>query len=254
MQNGTTLGPLFPEPDEQDRSGYWHRQVIGGLGFVLPFVLLILTRIRPIDGVQLWPPLSSVSAYYHTGGIAAFVGILFALAVYLFTYQGYDNKYRRRDRIAAFVAGTAALMVAFFPTGAPAGVSGPPWWTERMATTHYVSAVFLFGAFIVFCLFLFPKTKEGRPLKRDKRIRNISYYSCGAGMLICMLWIGIVKILYRDGAQIFWPEVLALEFFAFSWLVKGRADWTAISAAKHTMYYGRHPRQLVRKAWTAIRG
>jgi hypothetical protein len=64
---------------------------------------------------------------------------------------------------------------------------------------------------------------------------------CGAAMVACMVWAGIATVL---DTPIFWPEALALEFFAVSWLVKGRADITAIAAGKGTLYYGRHPRQL----------
>src|SRR6266545_2173362 len=46
-------------------------------------------------------------------------------------------------------------------------------------------------------------------------------------------------------APIFWPEAVALEFFAVSWLVKGRADRTAAAAGRRTLHYGRHPGQLV---------
>ncbi|MFC1955918.1 hypothetical protein ACFLWZ_05265 [Chloroflexota bacterium] len=56
-----------------------------------------------------------------------------------------------------------------------------------------------------------------------------------------MLWAGIASF---NGAPIFWPEALALEFFAVSWLVKGRADITAVAAGRRTLYYGRHPKQL----------
>jgi hypothetical protein len=64
---------------------------------------------------------------------------------------------------------------------------------------------------------------------------------CGAAMIACMVWAGIASI---NGAAIFWPEALALEFFAISWLVKGRADITIVAVSKQTLYYGSHPKQL----------
>jgi len=185
--------------------------------------------------------------------VAALVGILIALAVFLFTYRGYNNEYRRRDRVAAIIAGGAAVLVAFFPAGAPNDLPVPSWWTPRTATIHYVSAVVLFGAFIFFSLFLFPKSKvkEGEPLPPDKRARNWIYISCGVAMVVCVLWAWSALI---TGAPIFWPEALALEFFAVSWLVKGRADRTATAAGRRTLHYGRHPGQLVGEVWSAIRG
>ncbi len=67
---------------------------------------------------------------------------------------------------------------------------------------------------------------------------------CGGAMLACMFWAGIATI---NGASIFWPEALALEFFAVSWLTKGRADITVVAASKRSWYYGRHPRKLFAK-------
>jgi hypothetical protein len=185
--------------------------------------------------------------------VAAFVGVLIALAVFLFTYQGYDNAYRRRDRVAAIVAGAAAALVAFFPTDAPGELSPPSWWTPRMGTMHYLSAGVLFAAFIFFSLFLFPKSKvgKGKALPLDKRVRNWIYVACGVAMVVCMLWVASAL---SAGASIFWPEALALEFFAVSWLAKGRADWTAVAAGRRSLQYGRRSGRLVGKAWRAIRG
>lgn len=247
------LEPLVPKVEPDDLSGHAHRQFIGILGLVLPILLWLIAAWR--HGTE--PPrlnvLSSVSAYYYTGAVAAFVGILISLAVYLFIYQGYDNEYRRRDRIAATIAGAAAVLVAFFPTGAPDGFPRPSWWTGRTGTIHNVSAAVLFGAFIFFALFLFPKSKvkKGNPLPLDKRVRNGFYISCGVAMAVCMAWAGIAGL---ANEPIFWPEALALEFFAVSWLVKGRVEQTAVAVGRRTLHYGRHPGQLVAKARSAIRG
>jgi len=249
---GRELEPLFPVSEPDDLASHVHRQFIGGLGLVLPVLVWFIAGWRHTEGLQQWELLRSVSAYYYTGAVAAFVGILIALAVFLFTYHGYNNEYGRRDRIAAITAGASAVMVAFFPTGSPGDLPEPSWWTQQTGTIHYVSAVVLFGAFTFFCLFLFPKSKvkEGELLPRDKRVRNYIYISCGAAMLVCILWAGSALF---TGAPIFWPEALALEFFAVSWLVKGRADRTAITAGRRTLNHGPNPKQLVSRAWSAIR-
>jgi hypothetical protein len=85
---------------------------------MLPPLVYLIAGWRPTQGLTPWQPLSSISAYYYTGAVAALVGILVALAVFLFTYRGYDNEYSRLDRAAAIIAGVAAVLVAFFPTGA----------------------------------------------------------------------------------------------------------------------------------------
>ena len=226
-------GLSAPAPD--DRSSHVHRQLVGALGAALPLLLWLVAAFRPVDPARRWDLLGSVSAYYHTGAVSVFAGILIALTVFLFTYRGYDNARGSHDRIAANIAATAAAFVAFFPTAAPNGVTAPSWWTATIGTIHSVSATTLFAAFIYFSLFLFPLSdaKKGAPLPADKIRRNRIYRVCGVAMVVCVLWAGSALFTH---APIFWPEALALEFFAVSWLTKGRVVVTA----------GR--------AWRAIRG
>ena len=244
---------LFPTAEPDDLSSYALRQLIGWMGVVLPALLWLIAGWRPTEGLHRWDLLGSVSAYYYTGAVSAFVGMLIALALIFFSYRGYNNKYRRRDRSAAIIAGAAAALVAVFPTGAPSNLPEPLWWTPLTGRIHIISAVVLFGAFIFFSLFQFPKSKvkRGETIPREKRVRNWIYKFCGLAMVACMLWAGIALI---TDAPIFWPEALALEFFAVSWLVKGRAPFTAVAAGRRALHYGRHPGQLVSEVQSAIRG
>ncbi len=244
---------LFPTAEDDDLSSYALRQLIGGIGLVLPALLWLIAGLRPTEGLPRWDLLGSVSAYYYTGAISAFVGMLIALALIFFSYQGYNNEFRRRDRFAAIIAGAAAALVAVFPTGAPNNLPVPLWWTPLTETVHIISAVILFGTFIFTTLFQFPisEVNRGEILPQGKRARNWIYISCGVAMVVCMLWAGIAMI---TGTSIFWPEALALEFFALSWLVKGRAPYTAVAAGRRTLHYGRHPGQLVSEVRNAIRG
>jgi hypothetical protein len=193
---------------------------------------------RPTEGIERWEPLGSVSAYYHTGASSVFVGVLVALAVFLFTYRGYNNEDRKRDRGFAVVAGFAAIGVAMFPPRAPQDVTSPSWSTPLTATIHNASAVVLFASFIVFSLYLFRKSsvEKGEPMPADKVRRNRMYVLCSAGMIGCMLWAGGAAL---ADAPVFWPETLALEFFAVSWLAKGRAVWTLDQTGKRTRDYVR---------------
>jgi hypothetical protein len=245
--------PLVVASEPDDLSSHSHRQLVGSLGLALPLLLWLIAGLRPTEGLPRWGLLRSVSAYYYTGAVAAFVGTLVALAMFLVTYRGYDNEYRRRDRLAAIVAAAAAVLVAFFPGRAPADLPGPSWWTPRTGAIHWVSAVLLFSALSFFALFQFPKSKvgDGEPLPAGKRLRNGIYYLCGGVMAGCMVWAVIGG---AAGKSIFWPEALALVSFAVSWLVKGRADRTAIAAGRRTVYYGRRPKELAADIWDAVRG
>jgi len=238
--------PLFYEPEADDLSTHRHRVIIGVLGAALPALVGVVGWLRPVDAT-LPVPMDSISAYYYSGAVAIFTGILACLTVYFVTYDGYNNGDRWKDRAAALIAAIGATCVALFPTYAPTRPLELPWWNKGLAIVHLLAAGALFGAFIFFALFLFPKTrketdkktgKKGPALDADKRRRNLIYRACGVVMLVCVVWAGI-RAYFRQ--PIFWLEAVALEAFALSWLVKGRAAWTAkkvLSAA------GRHPGQL----------
>ena len=67
----------------------------------------------------------------------------------------------------------------------------------------------------------------------ENALRKLGFYRvCGAAMVGCIAWAGSALF---TGAPIFWPEALALEFFAVSWLVKGRADRTAVVVGRRTL-------------------
>ncbi|MEX2181437.1 MAG: hypothetical protein WD771_05305 [Gemmatimonadaceae bacterium] len=204
-----------------------HQQLIGYLGLLLPFLIYGLAGIRPTDGLEPWQLLPSVSAYYHTGAVGMFVGVLFALALFLVTYRGYKDDLA--DRRIGKVAGLAAIGVALFPTTAPDGVMPPTWWSETTTVIHYVSAVGLFICFIVFAVWLFRKSSIPARADRppDKRRRDDICLACGIVMILAVLWAASSML---TGVDIFWPETVAIIAFAVSWLVKGEAPKTAMDA------------------------
>src|SRR5437879_5618907 len=98
-----------------DLSTYLHRQCIGFLGALLPVMVWLVAGLRPANGLASpWRLLNSISAYYYTSGVLAFVGVLVALAVFLLTYRGYDNAHGAQDRLTGWLAGVAAASVAAF--------------------------------------------------------------------------------------------------------------------------------------------
>lgn len=221
----TSAAQAASRPD--DLSDNAHRQLIGYIGLVLPFLLILIAVRR--DGVERWRSLESISAYYYTGGVAAFVGMLVALSLFLFTYRGYANTYNRADRLAAKTAAGASLVVALFPTKAPVGVSALAWWTPTTGVLHHVAAIVLFVMFAIFALWLFRLTADGEQPVADKRRRNRLYLSCGIVIVVCIAWAGLNGL---NGRPIFWPESIALSAFALSWLVKGYALRAIVGTAR----------------------
>lgn len=213
-----------------DLSQRAHRRLIGWLGFLLPPLLYVLAGLRRTQGLPRWRVLDSVSAYYYTGAVGVFVGVLFALSLFLFTYRGYRGV--RADRLVGGLGGSAALGVALFPTGAPVGLDAPTWWTCAMGVVHYTSAVLLFVSFILFALWLFRKSSVPKGANRpvDKRRRDNICLACGIVMIVSVLWAAISSARH---APIFFPEAFAIEAFAFSWLAKGEAHQPMFDALQN---------------------
>lgn len=185
------------------------RRLIGVLGMALPVVVMVWGWT--ICGcVRILP---SISDYYSLRTRDAFVGILFAIACFLYTYRGFDDDDKYGNLAALF-----ALAVALFPN------SGTP--VEKIV--HFTSAIGLLLVLAYFSLKLFTKT-SGHPTPQ-KLIRNRVYTICGLLILGCVLLIGVFKGFLQDTGigrlhPVFWLETVALWAFGFSWFVKGETLW-----------------------------
>ena len=194
-----------------------HRRLLGWIGLLLPALLIVLLIFR--DGWTRWNSLDSISAYYYTGAVAAFVGMLVSMALFLFTYRGYEGKpYHWADRLVGIIAAGAALGVAAWPTGAPSDVMPLSWWRPWHGWAHYGCTIVLFAMFAVYALFLFPLTREGDKVSLSYGGRNALYLICGLLIVGSMIYAGF----FAEGS-IFVPESIAMGAFAVSWLVKGKA-------------------------------
>ena len=120
-------------PDDQ--SDHAHRQLIGYIGLVLPILLILMALVR--DGVARWRNLDSISAYYYTGAAPAFIGLLVALALFLFTYRGYNNKYYCADRAVSITAVLARHRVRIRTGGRAAARARRRSTRGRRASVHW---------------------------------------------------------------------------------------------------------------------
>lgn len=191
------------------------RRAVGLIGIALPFVLAIGKLLLESPGLQ-----ASVSSYYYTSMRDVFVGSLCAIAVFLWSYQGYDW----RDNVAGNVASVAALGVALFPTTPEVS---PTDHDKLIGSVHLGSATVFFLTLAYFCLALFNQTGTPTPT-RQKLQRNIVYSICGYTIVACLALSAAVVLLSLDApikqlAPIFWLEALAVVAFGVSWLIKGEA-------------------------------
>ena len=193
------------------------RKMIGLLGFSLPVILLsgsvIFGGYKEVQG--------SISSYYYTNMRDVFVGIICSVALFLFSYRGYTI-----DNIVGNLGCLFALGVVFFPCKPD---NPPDDYRAITGFLHLVSAALFFGVLIIFSLVLFVKTKEGRPLSREKKQRNRIFRICGYTMLGAIITIALyifVFVRYLPELEklhpVFWLESVALFAFGISWLTKGQ--------------------------------
>lgn len=180
------------------------RAMIGWLGMLLPWIVVILT-----GG---FPP--SISATWYTNACTPFMIILGSAAFLLISYKGYE----RIDDITLTCSGIAGLMICLFPCKNP--------WEDLVCVgtfavdmkishiIHSVSAIVFFGLLAYNSIFLF--TKSSGEMTRNKKIRNTIYKVCGVGMLASFL----ILLLPSFHIKVWLLEAFALFFFGISFLTK----------------------------------
>lgn len=216
------------EKQELQKSDYRIRKLIGVLGLLLPFMLLIAQG-------EL---LSSISHYYYqTLSSLLFIIILSAFGLFLISYKGYKidpETEKISDDLITNIGGLAALVVVFVPTvclGSGSDViaaicdSGNfPLFGHNdklKGTIHLVSA----GIFI-FSMGWMSKYKFTRS---DDDVNNRIYRICGnliwgsIGLLIILIIAEKLGVsFWLDEYYVFILETTAIVPFGISWLIKGK--------------------------------
>jgi hypothetical protein len=197
------------------------RKVVGWLGILLPVALGVsLSFFKNCSSIQ-----NSISDYYYTRIGGLFTGVLCAVALFLFSYNGYEKK----DGIASRIAALFALGVAFFPTSPDQTAVLCSIFNVKGDSTvnmiHFTSATIFFLTLAYMSFFLFTKS-SGHPTKA-KRARNKVYKTCGvviaASIVMILLyfkipWLNEKLVNYKP---VFVFETIALWAFGLSWLTKG---------------------------------
>ena len=216
---------------------YRVRRMLGILGFLLPFLLIVL-------GLVFDHSVPSISDYYHTLSRDIFVGLLTAIGVFLLCYTGFRREPDEpvSDDIVTTIAGVAALVVAFVPNRGTLNASMDP---EALAQImfgvmvcdyiHHLAAGTFMLSTAYLCAYKFARTaKPGR-----RRI----YRFCAWTIVAAFLATAVAATLRKVGTPaqydfvvnnqlVFWFEAIGVWAFSFSWLTKGRADRALIQAAR----------------------
>jgi len=157
--------------------------------------------------------------YYQT---QAMVGLMFPICIVMICYIGYD----KTDNMVTTIAGIAGLILAMFPCkvswipdGTPVGFFGIP--IEISKSIHFAASGVFFFMLAFNSLFLFPKSNKPA-ISEGKKFRNKIYRFCGIGMFVVMLAIVVNRLFFHARYLTFFFEVLLLNLFGISWLVKGK--------------------------------
>ena len=192
------------------------RNICGALGGLLPFLAIfsvLLIADRPHGS------LYSISATYYLS--PALAGILTSASIVLMCYDGYS----KLDSVITTVAGAFGIGIVLFPcsVGFIEGNVGFFQLPMSLSNTIHCTCASIFFCLLAFnSFFLFTKTDDYDKMTDRKKIRNLVYRICGAGMLIFMV-LQVLSVTVLDVAGYFTMvnEIGMLLFFSFSWLTKG---------------------------------
>jgi hypothetical protein len=155
----------------------------------------------------------SMSAYYFSPAMRdTFVGVLFAVGMFLYLYKGFS----RRESWALNLAGACAVGIAMVPTTPVCG--------ERGRIFHGIFAVLFFLAIAYVCVFRAADTLSLiRDTRKAERLRAV-YRWLGAAMVASpLIAVALAYSLHpadRGGSLVFFVETVAVLTFAAYWLAK----------------------------------
>lgn len=213
------------------------RKAIGYCGFMIPILCLALS----FTGNCAQTVLPSISHYYYSIIGDVFVGVMFALGLFLVLYKSVFKieKYRRQENILTNVSGLFAIVVGLIPTDPDGGDcfhitlinGGYQDVFGIFGHFHLPAAALMLLIFGVISYRYFPRNWEtGLPDSTNKtRYRMCAYIIfCSIGILVLYFadskWLdGRFLSGLRQLKIVFVMECVAISAFAVSWLQKGRA-------------------------------
>lgn len=224
----------FQNNDDSGAQAYARiRKGVGLCGATIPFLCLGLSLIH------CGKILPSISHYYYTIVGDAFVGILFALGLFLFLYKSVFKieKLRRRENWLTNISGALAIIVAFIPTDPKEGdcyyislTNGYAQTFGFLGNLHLPSAGIMLLIFGIIAWKYFPLNWEtgavDSPNKKTYRTCAVFIFSA---LAVLVLYFADSK--FFNGKYLSWLEKIRIVFmmecvavlaFAVSWLEKGK--------------------------------
>ncbi len=194
-------------------SSLLHRNVLGGLGMLLPVISIIgglFVRNKP----ESWWYSISVT-YYITPALPIILG---SCGIFLLCYRSYE----KIDTIINVLSGIFAFGVVLFPCANPYGIEYAGYFQIPVRVSnviHCASAMLLFALLAFNIGWLFTRGKN--------ELNNKIYKVCAWSMIVIMFLFVILTIVRMCGVNIpgfltMIVEAVLLLIFGFAWLVKGQ--------------------------------
>jgi hypothetical protein len=190
------------------------RKLIGILGMALGFAVVFGGVIFGNGGIE-----RSFSAYYLTNMRDLFVGVLFITGAFLLSYKGYDF----HDNLITSLSGIMAIGIAIFPVEATIPNNIFNFNTTWASALHTITSVSFFLLLSYMSYFRFTKGSSDTKIKKT---RNIIYKASALVMAVNLVFGGAYMFLglFPDSPYfITIIEIIMLNAFGVSWLVKGQA-------------------------------
>jgi hypothetical protein len=203
------------EPLEEHVLATYFTLRVGIAVIAIAFPLLLWLGGRFYVGLPLQ---DSMSAYYHAAVDGRsmrnwFVGILFAVGVFLYLYKGFSNK----ENYALNVAGVMAIGVAVFPM---------EWACGEACSRYSVHGVCAVLFFVSIAFVSVRCAADTLSLIQDEHLRTVfrRAYKTLAGLMLASPAIALVLnfILLQHRAAVFYVEAFGILAFAAYWLTKSR--------------------------------
>ena len=194
-------------------SSLLHRNVLGGLGMLLPVISIIgglFVRNKP----ESWWYSISVT-YYITPALPIILG---SCGIFLLCYRSYE----KIDTIINVLSGIFAFGVVLFPCANPYGIEYVGYFQIPVRVSNVIHCA---SAMLLFALLAF---NIGWVFTRGKNeLNNKIYKVCAWSMIVIMVLFVILTIVRMCGVNIpgfltMIVEAVLLLIFGFAWLVKGQ--------------------------------
>ena len=198
---------------EKVRSSLLHRNVLGLLGMLLPFISMFSGLFVRNKVPGWWWSISAT--YYISPALSIILG---ASAIFLICYRSYDTI----DTVINIISGIFAMGVVLFPCKGPYDYPYVGFFQLPVDVSNVIHSI------CALLLFVFLSYNIGWLFTRgSNEKKNKIYKFCSYAMIVILAIFLFLKILGFFGLPIpGWivmiAEAFLLLFFGFAWLVKGQ--------------------------------